>query len=110
VQRFIPMEVHDQSRVRAWRIVLVLLVFYAIYVPHLFLTIFVTPAGHSLAGPWKGWEVLLDLVCSTGCQSLCLAICPSGLPRCCSRGISFDSRSSWALSVSVCARPCTLTS
>jgi len=55
------MEVHDQPRVRAWRIALVLLLVYAIYVPHLFLTVAVTPAGHSLAGPWKGWEILLGI-------------------------------------------------
>ena len=61
LQGFIPMEVHDQSRVRHWHVALVLLVVYAVYVPHLFLTIFVTPEGHSLAGPWKGWEVLLGI-------------------------------------------------
>ena len=59
MQRFIPIDVHDQSRVKTWHIALVLLVVYAIYVPHLFLTVLVTPEGHSLAGPWNGQEFLL---------------------------------------------------
>jgi hypothetical protein len=52
------MQVGHKPQVRAWKVALVLLCAYALYVPHLFLTVNEIPSG-ALAGPVSGLEYLL---------------------------------------------------